>query len=303
MSREQLDAIVEALRAQAELVPDEVDALRSFYEAISEARPIPAGVLVESVDVAGIPGAWYRPAGVETKRTVLYFHGGGYVIGSLKTHASLMGQLALSARANVLGVEYRLAPEHPHPAAIEDARKAFDWLIASGCAIGDIAIAGDSAGGGLTLALLVQLLDDGVVLPKAGVCFSPWTDMACTGDSLVDRAALDPFVDLSGLEGMAQMFIGDGNAQDPLASPMYADLEGLPPLLIQVGTAEILLDDATRVAACAQVAGVDVTLEIWDDMFHVWQIFSEILDEAMEAMEKAGRFIQKHTTLDEAGKV
>jgi acetyl esterase/lipase len=194
-------------------------------------------------------------------------------------------------------VEYRLAPEHPFPAAVEDATAAYRWLLASGVRPAGIAIAGDSAGGGLTLATLVALRDAGDPLPAAAVCLSPWVDLEGIGDSMATKAAADPFVRKEMIQFMAQQYLGERSLRTPLAAPLYADLHGLPPLLIQVGTAETLLDDSTRIAERARAAGVSVTLDTWDNMIHVWQLFAPMLPEGQQAIERIGAFIREHTTL------
>jgi dienelactone hydrolase len=194
----------------------------------------------------------------------------------------------------VLNVAYRLAPEHPHPAAVEDAVAAVRWVYAQGFAPARVAIAGDSAGGGLTLATLLALRDAGDALPAAAVCISPWTDLAATGESLRTKASVDPMVTEGPLREMARAYLGGKDARTPLASPLYADLRGLPPLLVQVGDAELLLDDATRLASRARDAGVDVTLEVWEEMFHVWHAFAEILPEAQRACERIAAWLEPH---------
>jgi phosphinothricin tripeptide acetyl hydrolase len=193
----------------------------------------------------------------------------------------------------VLSVDYRLGPEHPHPAAVEDAVAAVRFVRASGVAPGRIAIAGDSAGGGLTLATLLAMRDAGDPAPVAGLCISPWTDLAMTGDALVTKAAEDPMVRAADLRLMAEAYLGGRDARTPLASPLYADLAGLPPLLLQVGSAEILLDDAVRLAERARQAGVDVDLRIWFDMFHVWHAFAQILPEGQQAVDEMAAFLEE----------
>jgi acetyl esterase/lipase len=194
-----------------------------------------------------------------------------------------------------LGVDYRLAPEHPFPAAVEDATAAYRWLVSRGTDPAHIAIAGDSAGGGLTLATLIALRDAGDPLPAAAACLSPWVDLEGVGASMTSKAAVDPFVRKEMIEFMAQQYLGGRDLRTPLAAPLYADLQGLPPLLIQVGTAEVLLDDATRIAERARAAGVEVSLEVWDDMIHVWQLFAPMLPEGQQAIERIGAFIRAHT--------
>src|SRR6202795_3038223 len=202
-----------------------------------------------------------------------------------------MGRISRASKARVLGLNYRLAPEHPFPAAVDDSVAAYRWMLAQGLKPNRIAVAGDSAGGGLTVATLVAIRNAKLPVPGAGVCLSPWIDMEGLGESMKTRAAADPVVQREGLLGMAAAYLGGQNARTPLAAPLYADLKGLPPLLIQVGEAETLLDDSIRLAERARKSGVDVTLEPWADMIHVWQLFAPVLPEGSEALTAAGRFI------------
>jgi phosphinothricin tripeptide acetyl hydrolase len=226
---------------------------------------------------------------------VLYLHGGGYVIGSPPSHRHLAAAIAGAAAANALLLDYRLAPEHPYPAAVEDATAAYRWLLARGIAPGSVVIAGDSAGGGLTVATLLALREARVPLPAAGVCISPWVDLTCSGGSYVTKAAADPIVGRAGVEQMARAYLGSTAPREPLASPLFADLRGLPPLLIHVGSEEVLLDDSVQLAERARAAGVDTTLEVYERMIHVWHWFLPMLDEAQTAVEAIGRFARRHT--------
>jgi phosphinothricin tripeptide acetyl hydrolase len=195
----------------------------------------------------------------------------------------------------VLLPDYRLAPEHPFPAAVEDAVSAYRWLMAQRIAPARIVIAGDSAGGGLAVATLLALRDTGVSLPAAGVCISPWVDLTGSGQSYATRADVDPIVTRDGIDRMALAYLAGKDAKAPLASPLFADLHGLPPLLVQVGDAEVLLDDAVQLAARAKAAGVDATLDIWDEMIHVWHWFFPMLDEGQSAIDRIGQFVQART--------
>jgi phosphinothricin tripeptide acetyl hydrolase len=223
----------------------------------------------------------------------VYLHGGGYVMGSLDTHRGLCARLSRIARARVLSVDYRLGPEHPHPAAVEDAVAAARFVRECGFAPERTAIAGDSAGGGLTLATLLALRDAGDPKPAAGLCISPWTDLALTGATLETKAGEDPMVRAADLARMADAYLANADARTPLASPLYADLTGLPPLLLQVGSAEILLDDAVRVAERASKAGVEAELRVWTDMFHVWHAFADLLPEGHAAVEEMAAFLEE----------
>ena len=237
---------------------------------------------------------WCAP-GADASRVLLYLHGGGYVIGSIDTHRSPAGRLSRAAAARVLIIDYRLAPEHPYPAAVQDATAAYRWLLRNGATPARTVIAGDSAGGGLTVATLVALRDAGDPLPAAGVCLSPWVDLEGIGESMTTRASADPIVQKPGLLWFASLYLGGADPRTPLAAPLYADLHGLPPLLIHVGTAETLLDDATRLAERAKAAGVDVTLEAWEDMIHVWHLFAPMLPEGQQGVERVGEYIRQHT--------
>ncbi|MGH7398349.1 MAG: alpha/beta hydrolase [Candidatus Rokuibacteriota bacterium] len=229
-------------------------------------------------------------------RVVLYLHGGGYVIGSPRSHRHLAAAIARAAATDALLLDYRLAPEHPYPAAVDDATAAYRWLLDQGVAPERIVIAGDSAGGGLTVAALLALREARVPLPAGGVCISPWVDLTCSGESYRTKAEVDPIVRRAGVEEMAKAYLGTTPPRSPMASPLFADLRGLPPLLIHVGGDEILLDDAVQLAERARAAGVEATLEVYDRMIHVWHWFLPMLDEAQAAVEAIGRFTRARTT-------
>jgi acetyl esterase/lipase len=224
-------------------------------------------------------------------RVVLYLHGGGYVMGSRRTHRELAARIARDAAARVLVLEYRLAPEHPFPAAVEDATAAYRWLRKQGIAASSIAIAGDSAGGGLTLATLLALRDAGDALPACAVCLSPWTDLEGSGASAQPGGVDDPMIPVAALRDMGKLYAAS-DLRNPLAAPLHGNYKGLPPLLIQVGTREILLDDSTRVADKARAAGVTVRLEIEEGAPHVWQA-TPGLPEAVDAVKRIGAFVRE----------
>ena len=290
MPSPELEMVVAMMRARPD--PEILDpvAARASMEELTKMAPVPVDITCEKVSAGGVPAEWVTAPDARD-RTLLYLHGGGYVIGSPNSHRDLAGRLSRASGARVLVLDYRLAPEHPFPAAVDDALAAYRWLLSQGHAPDRIVIGGDSAGGGLTLATLVALRDAGQPLPAAGVCLSPWTDLAGTGESLRTKAQVDPMVQWSRLSQYAAAYLGKQDARTPLASPLFADLRGLPPLLIQVGTAETLLDDAARVVERAKAAGVDVTYEAWDDMIHVFQAFAMLLPEGQQAIEKIGAFI------------
>lgn len=269
-----------------------VERLRADMESTLEALPPIAGVTHQSATSGGIPSEWTIPVGIEPQGTILYLHGGGYFQGSIATHRRLVAVLSLAAGARGLSVDYRLAPEHPFPAAVDDAVAAYRWLVSEGGEVPSrVVIAGDSAGGGLTFATLVALRDSGDPLPAGGFGISPWTDLAATGESVTSRRDHDPVIDPSSINTMVRRYLPDGDPRQPLVSPLYADLEGLPPLLIHVGGAEVLYDDAVRMADAARKAGVEVDFAEWAEAFHVWHMLAGLVPEADEAVEAAGVWI------------
>jgi acetyl esterase/lipase len=268
---------------------------RAQYEKAERFFPTPSDVKIEHVTAGTAAAEWLTPPGASADAAVLYLHGGGYVIGSPRSHRHLAAAIGRAANAPVLLPDYRLAPEHPFPAAVDDAVAAYRWLLGRGIAPARIAIAGDSAGGGLTVATLLALRDAKVPLPGAGICISPWTDMTCSAPSYTSRAEADPIVKVAGVSDMAKAYLGGKDPKTPLASPLFADLRGLPPLLVHVGDDEVLLDDATGLAKQARAAGVDVSLEVWPKMIHVWHWFFPMLDEGQAAVDKIGDFVRTHT--------
>ena len=265
---------------------------RAQYEKAEKFFPTPSDVKIEHVTAGAASAEWLTPPGARADAAVLYLHGGGYVIGSPRSHRHLAAAIGRAAAASVLLPDYRLAPEHPFPAAVDDAVAAYRWLLGRGIAPARIAIAGDSAGGGLTVATLLALREARVPLPAGGVCISPWVDLTCSGGSYGTKADADPIVQRSGVEEMARAYLGAAPPRTPLASPLFADLRGLPPLLIHVGSDEVLLDDAVQLEARAKAAGVDATLEVYDRMIHVWHWFLPMLEEAESAVAAIGRFVR-----------
>lgn len=246
------------------------------------------------VDANKVPAEWIAAPGTLAEGVILYFHGGSYNSGSIASHRSLVANIANAAKIRALAVDYRLAPEYPFPAAVEDAVTAFRWLLENQFRPDHILIAGDSAGGGLALSLLISLRDAGEPLPAAAVCLSPWTDLTCTGESWVTNAKNDIILDPGSLRKSAQLYLGESDPRAPLASPLYADLKGLPPLLIQAGSDELLLSDATCFAEHAQAAEVDVNLEVWEGMQHEWQFAADLIPEGKQAINRIGQFIKNH---------
>jgi acetyl esterase/lipase len=265
-----------------------------FLEIWSRFSHAPTDLAYEPVAAGGVRAEWVVPPGASEGRALLYLHGGGYVICSPDTHREMVAHLARASGCRVLLLDYRLAPEFPFPAAVEDAVAAYRWLLAQGYPARGLAVAGDSAGGGLTVAALVAFRYLGLPMPGAAVCFSPWTDLACTGETLASKASEDPIVSRPLLEQLAETYLAGADPRSPLASPLYADLRGLPPLLVQVGTAETLLDDSRRLADRCREAGVEVSLEEWEGMPHVWHFFVSFLPEAQQAIARAGQFLRQH---------
>jgi monoterpene epsilon-lactone hydrolase len=275
--------------------PSTVEEARANLEAMASLAPLPPDLQVEAVVADGIPGEWLTPPGVSGDRVILHLHGGGYVTGSCNTERDLASRLGAASDARVLSIEYRLAPEYPFPAALEDATAAYRWLLNDGAQPGRLAITGVSAGGGLAAATLLSLRDAGDPLPAAAVLISPWADLLCTGDSMVTRAEADPWLSPQGAKDGARFYLDGADGHLPLASPVYGDMHGLPPLLIHVGDDEILLDDSTRLAERARAAGVEVTLDVWDGMWHAWHAFAFLLPEGQEAIKQIGQFVRQQT--------
>jgi epsilon-lactone hydrolase len=292
MASEQLDTIIAFLTSRRVGAESTIQEMRAGLEAMVANLPPPEGARCEPIVAAGVSCEWIAAPSARPRGALLYLHGGGYVMGSINTHRSLVAQLSAACGLRGLAVDYRLGPEHPFPAAVEDATAAYRWLLAQGIGPERIVVAGDSAGGGLTVATLVALRDARDPLPAAGVCLSPWVDLACTGESMRTKAAVDPMVQGDRLLRMAEAYLGSTPPETPLASPLHANLRALPPLLVQVGTRETLLDDATRLASRARAGGVDVVLEPWEDMIHVWQAFAPLLPEANQAIARIGEYVR-----------
>lgn len=297
MASEQLRAISAQIRAQRAVRPTgagTITEMRANMEAQQGALPIPEDVDSLELTVAERPARRIRTPGVLEDRGTLYLHGGGYVMGSLNTHHELMGRFARATNAQVLGLDYRLAPEHPYPAAVDDAVGAYQWILERGIAPGRVVIAGDSAGGGLTIATLLVLRERNLPMPAGAVLFSPWTDLTASGASVRTRAEADPMIGPDVLAPLAAHYAGATATNAPGVSPLFGDLAGLPPLLIQVGDAEVLLDDATRLHARALTAGVASVLHVFDEAFHVFQAIP-MLPEAAAALAEVGAFFKRVT--------
>jgi len=267
---------------------------RAELESLAKSFKPLGKIACTPVTAGGVPAEWILPAGISTERVILYLHGGSYIAGSINSHRALAANIAAVAGARALVLDYRLAPEHPFPAALEDSMSAYRWLLAEGTPANRICIVGDSAGGGLTAALLLALRGAGDSLPAAGILLSALTDMTFSGESINAKAGVDLILDLGKEIQFAHLYLGKTDPRDPLASPLFGALDGLPPLLIQVGSDEILLSDATRLAEKAKATGVDVTLEVWEGMQHVWHFAASLLPEGRTAIQHIGEFVLSH---------
>jgi acetyl esterase/lipase len=289
--RETLDAI---LRQSAFPVGSDVNEQRRMLRELVSAQPLPAEVTVKEAALGGVPTAEITVDGIEPRNAVLYFHGGVYVIGDAFLAAELASQVGRRTRAKVISVDYRLAPEHPYPAAVDDALAAYEALLHNGTAPSDIAFAGESAGGGLAIATLVNAREHGLPLPAAAFVMSPYADLTLAGATMKTKGEVDPLLSRELLQPRVTDYASGQDAALGLISPIFADLSGLPPLIIQAGTHEVLLDDALRLAQRAATADVEVTLEITPGVPHVFQAYHAILDEAAAALDRAGRFLSAH---------
>ena len=290
--RDAIDTIRNRQQSSAGQAPPTLEERRATFTPGDRLYPVPDDVLVTEVNAGGVPAHWLAAPGADAGRVLLFLHGGGFEFGSVRSDGELAARLGRASGMRVLFPEYRLAPEHPFPAAIDDVLAAWRWLR-SGQALGarSIAVAGDSAGGGLAVALLVATRDAGEALPAAAVLMSPTVDLTSSGASMTERADQDPISTPAMLRQFASDYLAGADPETPLASPLFAQLAGLPPLLVQVGTADLLLSDSERLAAAAAEAGVDVTLEIGEGLPHVYQLMLGT-PEAAEATERIGKFLR-----------
>jgi acetyl esterase/lipase len=249
---------------------------------------------LSEISANNVPAEWNIPENAAGKRVMLYLHGGSYVAGSFKSHREMVFRLARAVCARALAVDYRLAPEHPYPAALEDAVAAYTYLLNIGTDSADIIIMGDSAGGGLALALLLELRTKKIPLPACVTCLSPWTDLTGSGNTMQSNSNIDPVLTAQFLDDGARYYTNGMDRTIPAISPLFGTFEGLPPLLVQVGTDDILLDDSKRLVELVRKAGSEIELQIWPKMFHVWQFFSFLLPDARKAINKIGQFADKH---------
>jgi acetyl esterase/lipase len=297
MSKEQ-QAQLDAILRQGDLdTAGDVTNLRGAFNELMSHVPVAPDIEQRPLKVGGVDAIEVTVAGtgaVESANVILYFHGGVYVIGTAAGTVPLVGDLARRSATNVVSLDYRLAPEHPYPAAVDDARAAYEGLLANGFSPGQIALAGESAGGGLVVATMLALREAGIPLPACGFVMSPYVDLTLAGETLGTKEALDPVLTPVGLRTRVPDYLGGADAADPLISPIFGDLSGLPPLLIQVGTHEVLLSDALRLAERAALSDVAVTLEVTPGVPHVFQGFAGLLDEAGTALDRAAEFLKTH---------
>ncbi len=287
---------IDAVRALLSSKPRPVgwEERRRRIDEVCSVWPVAGDVKLEAVDLGGAPGEWSLAPGSDASRVLLFFHGGGYCSGSIQSHRRMVTEAGRAAGVRTLAVGYRLAPEHPFPAALDDAMIAWRFLRKEGIAAARIAVGGDSAGAGLTLALIRELRSASDPPPGCAWLVSPWTDLTLSGASLAAKDAVDPLIHKAYLGELADAYLPAGmDRRDPRVSPLYADLRGLPPLLIQVGSAETLLDDAARLAAAAGAADVPVTLEIWPHMIHAWPVWNAHLEPGRRALASAGAFMRR----------
>ncbi|MGD0279216.1 MAG: alpha/beta hydrolase [Smithella sp.] len=270
-----------------------IELCRKGMENMMSFSRLPAGCRVEKVNAGGPEALWVDASKNNGTATILYLHGGGYTMGSARTHAAVAGAFSDLSQIRVLSVDYRLAPENPYPAAVQDAAGAYRWLLKQGVPAKSIVIGGDSAGGGLAFAAMLELKREGYPMPAAAFALSPWVDLANTGDTVVTKDEVDPIITRSGLFHMASLYAKDADLRLPLISPLYGDLSGLPPVLIHVGTNEMLLADSRRMAEALKRAGVDCEFKEWEDLFHVFHNVLSLPESKMARGELAA-FIGKH---------
>lgn len=294
MASAELEKLIAATRAARYRPGATVAELREASEVGARDVPLPEGTQVEAVEAGGVPCEWIDAPQARPDRVFIFIHGGGYYRGSVAASRATAANIGAATRARALSVGYRLAPEHVFPAAIDDCLSAYRWLLDSEMKSARIAVGGISAGGGLTLALLLGARERGWELPAAAVPLSPWTDLTQSGASFEANADADPSMSRMYLDRFAAMYLAGADPHEPLASPLHGNLSGLPPMLVQVGSIETMLDDSTAFAERAKATGVDVTLECWEGVFHGWHGSAHVLPEARQAIERIGEFFAEH---------
>jgi epsilon-lactone hydrolase len=298
MSESEIDAVRALLGSKPR--PIGWQERRHRIEEVGSVWPVASDIRYEEVNIGGLPGEWSIAPGSNPSCVLLYFHGGGYCSGSILSHRRLVTEAGRAAKARTLAIEYRLAPEHPFPAALDDALSAWRFLEQKGVSAEQIAVGGDSAGGGLTVALINRLKEAGERIPGCAWLISPWTDLALSGSTLATKDDVDPIIHKAYLAELVEAYLPRNfDSRDPRVSPLYADLGGLPPTLIQVGSCETLLEDSTRFAAAAGAAGVAVTLEVWPNMIHAFPMWNAHLAPGREALANAGDFIRRQIGLED----
>jgi epsilon-lactone hydrolase len=285
---EQLEAMFRARPASLS-----IEQRRAASDSLGDLFPLATDVLVEQADACGVPAEWASTPDVSSSEVILYLHGGGYVWGSLKSHRHLVSELGRAAMMRTLALDYRRAPEFPFPHALEDAVSGYRFLVGSGFKPRQIAVAGDSAGAGLAVALLVRLKELGMQQPACALLFSPWVDMTVTADSYSRNAKRDPVLNCEIMQFLAEQYLGRLPRETPLASPVFAELGGIAPLTIFVGATEALLDDAVALTRAAGLADVSVRLEIWPKMFHIWPNYHQVLAQGRQGVARAGRLLRE----------
>lgn len=281
--------------ATGTLDAEQAVATRARLSKLAARNRLPTDVTIEPAEAGGVPAEWVTAPGLRVPgKTLLYLHGGGYTVGSPELYRVFTWRLAEAACCRVLAIDYRLAPEHPYPAAVDDAVASYRWLLEQGHEGQDLAVAGDSAGGNLVMVLLQRLREEGLPLPASAICYSPWTDLTGSGASVTLNARRDPMLPGQRLLDAAKMYAPGADHRAPLISPLFADFEGLPPLSIHVGSTEVLLDDSTRLADRARSAGVSVDLNIWPAQPHVFPVLARLLPEGRQALNMSGRFVLAH---------
>jgi monoterpene epsilon-lactone hydrolase len=285
-------AEIAAVRAMLKSRPRPIGLVerRARLDGLGAGYAIPADIAITPVDAGGVPAEWTSAPGADQERVILFLHGGGYMAGSLRSHRHVMAELGRLAGMQTLALDYRLAPEHPFPAALDDSLAGYRFLLASGLSPTNITLAGESAGGGLAVATLVSLRDAGLPLPGRVWCSSPWTDLTMSGTTMQTKAEVDPLIQRAYLQELATAYLAGADPAGPLVSPLGADLRELPPMLIQVGSSETLLSDSVRLAAAAGAADVRITLQVWPGMIHAWHLFHPQLAEGRAALAEAAAF-------------